>query len=116
MSYAVANYAQVIALGVLQNDGHAAFTSHIGHAHKRFVSARDARRDRSTSARAMGSLAAALVQFAAEHPDAPRTVRAPATAEPRPTRESPPSGRRHACSVAVSSRPPRAMTAALMPA
>lgn len=46
MSFAVANYAQAIALGLVPNDGHPEFTAHIGHAHKRWVNARDDKGER----------------------------------------------------------------------
>lgn len=41
MSFAVANYTQAIALGLVANDGHPELVAHIGHAHKRPVNARD---------------------------------------------------------------------------
>lgn len=46
MGYAVANYAQAIAMGNVPNDGDPTFTAHIGHAHKRYVSARDDKGER----------------------------------------------------------------------
>ena len=46
MSYAVANYAQAIALGLVEHDDHGELTAHIGHAHKRWVNARDDKGDR----------------------------------------------------------------------
>jgi len=41
MAFAIANYAQAIAMGLVSNDGDAAFTAHIGQAHKRPVNVRD---------------------------------------------------------------------------
>lgn len=41
MAAAIGNYAQAIATGQVTNDGDPDFTAHIGHAHKRFVNARD---------------------------------------------------------------------------
>lgn len=46
MGFAVANYAQAIALGQVTNDGDEQFTSHIGHAHKRLVTVRDDKGER----------------------------------------------------------------------
>ena len=40
-AFAIANYAQAIELGQVPNDGDVEFTAHIGHAHKRWVNARD---------------------------------------------------------------------------
>lgn len=46
MGFAVANYAIAIASGAVKHDGDEAFTAHIGHAHKRFVNARDDKSER----------------------------------------------------------------------
>lgn len=46
MSFAVANYAQAIALGLVANDGNGGLVAHIGHAHKRWVNARDDKGER----------------------------------------------------------------------
>ena len=41
MGFACANYAKAIVSGEVSNDGNPAFAAHVGHAHKRLVSARD---------------------------------------------------------------------------
>jgi hypothetical protein len=46
IGYATSNYAKAIVSGECTNDGDPAFTAHIGHAHKRFVNARDDRNER----------------------------------------------------------------------
>lgn len=46
MGFACENYAKAITLGLVGNDGDAEFTSHIGHAHKRFVNAKDDKGER----------------------------------------------------------------------
>lgn len=46
MGFACANYAKAIALGEVSNDGDPEFTAHIGHAHKRLVTARDEHSER----------------------------------------------------------------------
>jgi len=46
MSYACANYAQAIALGLVEHDGHGELVAHVGHAHKRYVNARDDKGER----------------------------------------------------------------------
>jgi hypothetical protein len=46
MGFAVANYAQAIALGIVSNDGDPDFTAHIGHAHRRYVTSRDDKGER----------------------------------------------------------------------
>lgn len=46
MGFACANYAKAIASGEVSNDGDPVFTAHIGHAHKRLVTARDEHSER----------------------------------------------------------------------
>lgn len=41
IAFACANYARAISSGQVTNDGNPEFTAHIGHAHKRYVNARD---------------------------------------------------------------------------
>lgn len=46
IGFACANYAQAIATGEAKNDGDPEFAAHIGHAHKRYVNARDDKGER----------------------------------------------------------------------
>lgn len=46
MGFACANYAKAISSGEVSNDGDPDFTAHIGHAHKRLVTARDEHSER----------------------------------------------------------------------
>jgi hypothetical protein len=46
IGFVMANYAKAIETGECINDGDDAFTAHIGHAHRRYVNARDDRGER----------------------------------------------------------------------